>query len=137
MQTNKYLKFFFRVSIYDHVQTHFTKLQQLVNEFHSASGKKYTELKTIISKLNLIDLNRALYRCDTEERDMGSGIGAYDIPGFGPLVYCGFQGFISLLTEIAPTNDLGHPFCQNLREGNWMIGIFLFDYLIFFYLVNN
>lgn len=86
------------------------------------SGKKYEELKAIVSKLNLIDLNRAVYRSDNEERDMGNGTGTYDIPGFGPLVYSGTQGFAALLTEIAPKHDLGHPFCTNLREGDWMIG---------------
>lgn len=75
--------------------------------------------------MDLNDLNRAIYRCDNEERDMGKGIGAYDIPGYGSLVYCGTQGFVSELSKIAPVNDLGHPFCNNLRMGNWMIGTYL------------
>lgn len=106
------------------MRPHFEKLDELKVAFASESGPKYAELLEIISRLDLIDLNRAIFRCDTEERDMGNGTGVYDVPGYGPLVYCGSQGFVSVLTEIAPNNDLGHPFCNNLREGNWMIGEF-------------
>jgi glycogen debranching enzyme len=76
----------------------------------------------IVSRLTLADLNRALFHCEEEERDEGHGFGAYNIPGFGSTVYCGLQGFISLLSEVRPKNDLGHPLCGNLRGGNWMIG---------------
>ena len=43
------------------------------------------DFQHIVKNLTLVDLNRALYRCDREET-------VYDIPGFGPLVYCGLQG---------------------------------------------
>jgi len=32
------------------------------------------------------------------------------------------SGIISLLADIRPNNDLGHPLCVNLRQGNWLIG---------------
>lgn len=83
----------------------------------------YKELCEIIAKLDLVDLNRALFTCEEEERDHGYGGATYDIPNYGRTVYCGLQGFISILTEISPRNDLGHPLCNNLRDGNWMIGL--------------
>ncbi|KAL1498307.1 hypothetical protein ABEB36_009123 [Hypothenemus hampei] len=94
------------------------KIRELVV---SLSIKKTTELSHIMGKMSLSDLNRALYRCDQEERDEGHGFDTYNIPNFGPMVYCGLQGFMSLLANIRPNNDLGHPFCANLRDGNWMI----------------
>lgn len=110
-----------KVSPYEQNKPHFAKLQELIESLRSESGAKYDEVKAIISKMDLNDLNRVIYRCDQEERDMGQGSGAYNLSNYGSLVYCGTQGFASVLTEIAPNNDLGHPFCNNLREGNWMI----------------
>ena len=90
-------------------------------------GPKYEELQQIVSKIDLIGLNRALFMCDQEERDAGFGGATYDIPNYGATVYCGLQGFVSILTEISPRNDLGHPMCNNLREGNWMLGWKIFN----------
>lgn len=95
-----------RVSLHDYTRPHFVKLQQLISTFHTESGTKLGELESITSKMNLLDLNRAIFRCDQEEKDMGCGQGVFDIPGYGPLVYAGFQGFNSILTEITPNNDL-------------------------------
>ena len=70
--------------------------------------------------LKLRDLNFLLYRCDAEERDTNEGRdGTYNLPKFGPLVYAGFQGWWSVLRDIVRNNDLGHPLCQNLRDGPW------------------
>lgn len=110
-----------RVSIYDSVRPHVVKLQNLISQFHTEVGNDLDELKKVIGEMSLIDLNRALYRCDQEERDMGNDSGTYNIPGFSSLVYAGFQGFTSVLGQIGPFNDLGHPFCGNLRGGDWMI----------------
>ncbi|KAL1140348.1 hypothetical protein AAG570_000280 [Ranatra chinensis] len=66
--------------------------------------------------LNLADLNYALYTCSEEEE---SG-GAYNIPNFGALVYCGIQGIMSVLDGIAAKDDLGHALCANIRDGPWL-----------------
>ncbi|KAK7868484.1 hypothetical protein R5R35_001895 [Gryllus longicercus] len=117
-----------RVSIQNNVVPSLKKLHSLVNAFTQPTPEvipSVVGLGNVVTHLTLANLNRALYRCDAEERDEGKGFGAYDIPGFGPLVYCGLQGFLSLLADIRVKNDLGHPFCNNLRQGNWMI-----DYIV-------
>ncbi|KAL9107093.1 MAG: hypothetical protein Q9227_007959 [Pyrenula ochraceoflavens] len=73
-------------------------------------------------ELNLLDLNFVLYRCDAEERDSSSGRdGVYNIPVHGPLVYAGLQGWWSVLESIVRHNDLGHPLCNHLRDGQWAL----------------
>ncbi|KAM4722100.1 glycogen debranching enzyme [Rhinophrynus dorsalis] len=75
--------------------------------------------ESIASKLSLADLNQVLYRCDAEEKEDGGG--SYNIPNWTPLKYAGLQGLMSVMVDIRPKNDLGHPFCDNLRSGDWMI----------------
>ncbi|GFP57849.1 glycogen debranching enzyme [Trichoderma asperellum] len=78
------------------------------------------------ANLNLIDLNFLLYRCEAEERDASDGQdGVYDIPGHGKLVYSGLQGWWSILEGVIRDNNLGHPICQNLRDGSWAL-----DYIV-------
>jgi glycogen debranching enzyme len=78
------------------------------------------------SGLSLVDLNFALYRCDAEERDSSNGEdGVYSIPKHGPLVYAGLQGWWSVLEDIIKYNQLGHPLCDHLREGQWAL-----DYVV-------
>ena len=73
-------------------------------------------------ELDLIDLNFVLYRCEAEERDSSSGQdGVYAIPNHGPLVYAGLQGWWSILEDIIRRNDLGHPLCSHVREGQWAL----------------
>ncbi|GLV44486.1 uncharacterized protein CBL_10290 [Carabus blaptoides fortunei] len=109
-----------RVKLQKNVLQSITKLRELITSFANPVSLDQT-LMNIVGRMDLVALNRALYRCDEEERDDGKGLGVYNIPNFGPLVYCGLQGFISLLATVRPNNDLGHPMCGNLRDGNWMI----------------
>ncbi|KOS20697.1 Glycogen debranching enzyme [Escovopsis weberi] len=92
---------------------------------HSAGLDTYVTsgAKAAWADTNLIDLNFLLYRCDSEERNFSDGRdGVYNIPGFGDLVYAGIQGWWSVLKDIIRDNNLGHPLCQNLRDGQWALG---------------
>ncbi|KAK6362916.1 hypothetical protein TWF730_000368 [Orbilia blumenaviensis] len=81
-----------------------------------------SDAEQAFQKVSLTDLNFILYRCDSEERDQSDGkIGVYDVPGLGPLVYAGLQGWWSVLKDIIRNNDLGHPLCQHLRNGTWAL----------------
>ncbi|PWY86908.1 glycogen debranching enzyme [Aspergillus heteromorphus CBS 117.55] len=78
------------------------------------------------SSLSLIDLNFVLYRCEAEERDSSNGQdGVYNIPNHGPLVYAGLQGWWSVLENIIKYNQLGHPLCEHLRNGQWALDFIL------------
>ena len=73
-------------------------------------------------ELDLTDLNFLLYRCEPEERDSSGGReGCYTVPEYGPLVYAGLQGWWSVLEPIIKGNDLGHPLCKHLRDGQWAL----------------
>lgn len=74
------------------------------------------DLELAMSRLSLTDMNYILFRCS--EEDNGN---IYDVPRFGKLIYCGIQGFISVLDTVTSNNDLGHPLCANLRDGFWII----------------
>ncbi|KAM4623773.1 glycogen debranching enzyme isoform 2-T2 [Polymixia lowei] len=76
-------------------------------------------LAQLMSKLTLADLNVLLFRCDSEEQEDGGG--CYNFPGWESLKYAGLQGLMSVLADVRPNNDLGHPLCANLRQGDWLI----------------
>jgi len=81
-----------------------------------------SDTEDTFGELDLIDLNFTLYRCEAEERDSSSGRdGVYNVPGFGPLVYAGLQGWWSVVEPIIRRNDLGHPLCSHLRDGEWAL----------------
>lgn len=78
------------------------------------------------SSLDLVDLNVVLYRADAEERNATGGkFGVYDVPALGRLTYCGLEGWMGPLQAVMTTNDLGHPLCENLRQGTWAL-----DYVV-------
>jgi glycogen debranching enzyme len=75
----------------------------------------------VVEDLDLVDVNVVLYRCENEERESTGGGGVYVFPGYGPLVYAGLQGFMTALEPIILNSDLGHPVCDNLRQGKWAL----------------
>lgn len=78
--------------------------------------------KDAFADLDLVDLNFLLYRCEAEERDSSDGRdGVYEIPGHGKLIYAGLQGWWSILKDVIRDNNLAHPLCQNLRDGQWAL----------------
>lgn len=79
------------------------------------------DIDRILSRLNFDELNILLYRCSTEETDEQIESDVYTIPNYGPLVYCGLQGFVNVLERERVKNNLGHPMFQNLRQGDWMM----------------
>lgn len=74
------------------------------------------------ANVDLNSLNSILYRSEPEEYDSSAGrSGAYDIPNYGKLVYCGLQGWVSVLQPIIFANNLAHPLSENLRNGLWAL----------------
>lgn len=95
---------------------------------HSSGLDNYVTsgAKAAWTDLTLSDLNFLMYRCEAEERAESDGKdGVYDIPGHGKLVYAGLQGWWSLLKDIIKDNNLAHPLCQNLRDGQWALDFIL------------
>lgn len=91
---------------------------------HSEGLDKFitSDASKAFGDLNLLDLNFVLYRCESEEKDFSGGSdGVYNIPKYGPLVYAGLQGWWSILKTVIRENDLGHPICDNLRDGQWAL----------------
>ncbi|KAI3415787.1 Amylo-alpha-1,6-glucosidase [Globodera pallida] len=84
-----------------------------------------TEARKLLEQLSFLDFNYLLFRCEPEERAEFGGNAAYEVPNLGKLVFCGLMGIRTVLQRIQRENDLGHPFCENIRRGNW-----LFDYSV-------
>ncbi|CAD5217959.1 unnamed protein product [Bursaphelenchus xylophilus] len=85
----------------------------------ATSHELVDELQNALLELDLQQLNYILFFCEPEEGTQ-FGTGAYDIPAYGKLVYCGLKGVEALLRKVQAHNDLGHPLCGNLRAGTWL-----------------
>lgn len=122
----------FRTSLTDEAKTATLNLRRGMGQFgymmRSYSGNvtfddtwDTSNFRAVVSRLSLGDLNRVMYRVDQEERDDNFGFSTYNIPNHGNLCYSGLRGVVSVLGEVRPCNNLGHPLCNNLREGNWLM----------------
>ncbi|KAM9969320.1 hypothetical protein ACTFIR_001149 [Dictyostelium discoideum] len=94
------------------------KIEQLILDENNQLCKSF-------DNVDLIDMNVLLFRINEEEKQV-IGHGAYHVQNpVGELSFCGLQGFVTELNQIAKHNDLGNQLCENLRKGNWAI-----DYII-------
>ncbi|KTG35417.1 hypothetical protein cypCar_00010960 [Cyprinus carpio] len=108
----------YMVEIREHIQL--IVIDNDVSQFNTVLSLRPVVLcGSLMSKLTLAELNMLLFCCDVKEQEDGGG--CYNIPSWIQLKYRGLQAFMSVLSEIGPKNDLGHPFCDNLRQGDWMI----------------
>lgn len=83
-------------------------------------------LHTIFAQYEAVDFNYLLYSCENEERANSEGqSGCYWIPNHGGLVYAGLGGVVPLLEHVRRTSELGHPLCEHIRQGDWLL-----DFLI-------
>ncbi|EYB99073.1 hypothetical protein Y032_0125g1273 [Ancylostoma ceylanicum] len=105
----------FRIRLTDAARTSIGTIRAVI----SGNDELERELAHVLDSISLQDYNRLLFTCDAEEW-AAIGRGAYDVPRFGKLVYCGLQGLIPVLDWIRENNDLGHPLCANLRDGTWL-----------------
>lgn len=108
----------FRVKLHEDLENHACEIRSKVKSIMENADGRFS---SILSSLNLFDMNRVLFRCDAEEQSDGLGIAAYEFPGWGRMKYCGLQGIASIFGKIRTNNDLGHPVCQNLRDGDWVM----------------
>ncbi|KNC47552.1 uncharacterized protein AMSG_02577 [Thecamonas trahens ATCC 50062] len=83
-------------------------------------GDEHPSLTRAVEECNGLAINVALYRCEAEEQN-AVGRGVYHVPGAGPLVYAGLQGFDDPLRAAAVASDMGAPVCANLRAGGWAL----------------
>lgn len=111
--------FFFRITPKKSTIESCGKIQQIVS-----NDSLKNELKTHLETLSLQKLNYLLFRCEKEDLTE-FGEGSYALPNVGKFVYCGLEGIFPVIKKIQETNDLGHPLCQNLRDGTW-----LFEWII-------
>ncbi|CAH8641298.1 unnamed protein product [Schistosoma bovis] len=81
---------------------------------------KPNSIRVLLGNMNLLELNKLLFRCSAEELADGCNFNSYQIPDWGWLVYCGFQNISNVLQGIRDRNDLGHPICSHLRQGDWL-----------------
>jgi glycogen debranching enzyme len=80
-----------------------------------------SDIDKIFESINFEELNILLFRCGNEEASEQIGSSVYDIPGHGPLVYCGLQGIMNVLEKQRLYNNLGHGLFENLRSGDWLM----------------
>eukprot|EP01017_Pseudomicrothorax_dubius_P022918 TRINITY_DN2467_c0_g4_i2.p1 TRINITY_DN2467_c0_g4~~TRINITY_DN2467_c0_g4_i2.p1 ORF type:complete len:791 (+),score=167.00 TRINITY_DN2467_c0_g4_i2:1-2373(+) len=76
-------------------------------------------LVDIISKFSPAETSYVLFSSENEEKAQGGGL--YRIPNVPDLPFAGIEGIRSIIRYLRLYNDVGHPLCDNVRDGNWLI----------------
>lgn len=100
------------------------KANSAFHSIQSSISSSENDLTSSLSRLTYQAFSSLLFHCESEDY-ASIQQGGYDVPNFGKFVYCGIQGMIPVLDKIRENNDLGHPLCQNLRDGTWLC-----DYIV-------
>lgn len=78
--------------------------------------------KDLFENTCLTELNHLLFRCKDEELDISEGKrGPYGLPKSGQFVYAGLQSLVHIFDKLKADVDMGHEFCDNIRQGNWLL----------------
>ncbi|GKT36556.1 Glycogen debranching enzyme, partial [Aduncisulcus paluster] len=83
----------------------------------------FHSLYTYCFDMDLSLISEVLFGADREE-DKRRKRGCYSLDG-NRLAWAGLEGFGPIVDYIISSFDLGHPLCENLRNGTWAV-----DYLI-------
>ena len=95
-----------------------TQIKTITNISAKSLAEKFYD------QLDAVDINYQLYTCNTEEQAYFQS-SCYDLPDYGLLKYAGFAGIKNFLMQMDNDNNLGHPLCDNLRNGNWLIDYYI------------
>lgn len=79
------------------------------------------EFDKTVNRMSLNTLNYVLFCCEPEQMTVNTSFQNFQVPGWRSLVYCGLMGIALPMQIIKSYNDLGHPICTNLRQGDWLL----------------
>ncbi|KHJ44242.1 hypothetical protein D918_05594 [Trichuris suis] len=91
---------------------------QEIADFRSTEAAP--DLKSLVRNISLPDYNRVLFRCENEQLRDEYSVGAYGIAGIGKLTYCGLHNIVYHLNKMRLLNNIDHPLCEHLRQGDWL-----------------
>jgi len=100
----------FEVEPFDDIKNYVNQISEMTTGFDR-----------IIDKMSHNTLNYVLFCCENEQQTYNFSYQNYNVDDWRSLVYCGLMGIALPMQSIKSNNDLGHPICNNLRKGDWLL----------------